>query len=240
MSTDSDELSKIEERYKRRSETGVDKWLYRGLDPHNALWRAELAIREAQILNRWLGPSRKLSECAILEIGCGAGQNLLDMIRLGANPSLLLANELRSAELEKARSKLPSTVKFFPGDLLKMEIAPSSVDLVLQFTVLSSILDPDFRKKVAERMWSWLNPGGAILSYDFVYNNPHNPDVLKVSLKDLQALFPAGAFEFRRVTLAPPLARRIAPRSEGAFHLLNALGFLRSHALCLITKPRKN
>ena len=120
---------------------------------------------------------------------------------------------------------------------MEADIAPKSVDLVLQFTVFSSILDAGLKSAIAGRLWSWLKPGGAVLSYDFIYNDPRNPDVRKLDVCELRRLLPDGQFHVRRVTLAPPLARRVAPVSPALFWALNALPFLRlSHALCLIRK----
>jgi SAM-dependent methyltransferase len=230
-----EEISRIKARYERRSAAGLSD-VYNPIAPCNALWRAELHAETAGLLYSWLGQTRKLSECVIAEIGCGAGANLIDMIGFGAEPSRLLANELLSERVEMARRRLPASVTFYPGDVMEADIAPESVDLVLQFTVFSSILDASLKSAIARRLWSWLKPGGAVLSYDFIYNNPRNPDVRKLDVRELRRLFPDGQFHVRRVTLAPPLARRVAPVSPALFGALNALPFLRSHALCLIRK----
>jgi len=230
------EIEEIHRRYAKRSNAGQDN-LYNPVLPCNALWRAETHVEMAALLNLWLGPERNLGDCIVAEIGCGSGSNLLEMIRFGADPSNMLANELLPHRVTSARARLPASVKFFPGDMREAEIAPGSVDLVLQFTVLSSVLDPVVRRAVAETAWSWLKPGGAFLSYDFVYDNPRNPDVRKVTVQELRGIFPDALFDVRRVTLAPPVARRIAGLSPELFRFLNLFPFLRSHALCLIRKP---
>lgn len=229
------EISEIERRYAKRRSAGM-RDLYDPILRCNALWKAELYVETAALLHSWLGQSRKLGQCAILEIGCGAGDNLLDMIRLGAEPTHLFANELLPERLASARRRLPQGVTFFPGDALGADIAAESIDLALQFTVFSSILNHPTRRMIAERIWSWLKPGGAMLSYDFVYDNPGNPDVAKLTVAELRDLFPGGVIEVRRVTLAPPIARRVAPISPTLFSFLNLFPFLRSHALCLIRK----
>ncbi len=230
-----EELANIKARYDRRSKLGLDR-LYNPISPYNALVKADLHMEIAAALDHWLGPARSLSACVIMEVGCGSGANLLEMISLGADPSRILANELLPERLAQARHRLPSAVTFFPGDLMAADIAPGTVDLALQFTVFSSILDVAFRREIAQRMWSWLRPGGALLSYDFIYDNPNNPDVQKITVAELRSLFPDGEFDIRRVTLAPPLGRRIAPFSVAACRLLKSIPFLRSHTLCLIRR----
>jgi hypothetical protein len=53
----------------------------------------------------------------------------------------------------------------------------------------------------------------------------------------VRALFPEGAFAHRRVTLAPPIARRLARWSWLACELLHAVPWLRTHDLVLVQKP---
>ena len=84
-------------------------------------------------------------------------------------------------------------------------------------------------------MWRWVAPGGGVLVYDFVVNNPHNPDVRKVPPAELRTLFPDARLHALRLTLAPPLARRlpaalIAPAARLA-------PFLRTHRLTWAVKP---
>lgn len=228
------EIANIRLRYARRAEAGLEV-AYSPLAPCNAMWKAELHAEVALLLHRWLG-QRKLGDCVIAEIGCGSGSNLLNMIGYGAEPTRLHANELLPERMAQARNRLPRGVTFHPGDAMDAAIAPETVDLVLQFTVFSSILDPNARLMVSQRIWSWLKPGGAILSYDFIYDNPRNRDVRKVSVEELGALFPNAALQVKRVTLAPPLARRIAPISPLLFRTLSLFPPLRSHALCLIPR----
>ena len=41
----------------------------------------------------------------------------------------------------------------------------------------------------------------------------------------------------QRITLAPPLARRVARFSPALYTLFNLMPFLRTHRLCWIAKP---
>jgi hypothetical protein len=75
-----------------------------------------------------------------------------------------------------------------------------------------------------------------VLSYDFRFQG-RNPAVRALHPRDVRALFPEGAFMHRRVTLAPPIARRLARRSWLACELLHAVPLLRTHDLVLVKKP---
>jgi hypothetical protein len=76
-----------------------------------------------------------------------------------------------------------------------------------------------------------------VLWYDFTVDNPRNPDVRGVPPGRVRQLFPAGRIDVRRVTLAPPLARRVVRWHPALYTAFNALPLLRTHALCWIAKP---
>lgn len=76
-----------------------------------------------------------------------------------------------------------------------------------------------------------------MLWYDFTFNNPSNPDVRGVSLKRVRELFPQGRVSVRRVTLAPPISRRVVRVHPAMYGVFNALPLLRTHVLCFIEKP---
>jgi len=166
------------------------------------------------------------------EVGCGAGGNLLDLLRLGLLPAHLTGVELLPERLTAARAVLPEGVRLLAGDASTADVAPASQDLVLQSTVFSSILDDALQQRVADAMWRWLKPGGAVVWYDFTVNNPRNPDVRGVPLSRVRELFPHGRFTARRLTLAPPLARAL----PAAYPLFNLIPWLRTHRLVLIEK----
>ncbi len=83
-------------------------------------------------------------------------------------------------------------------------------------------------------------PGGLIVWYDFVTNNPRNADVRGVPRTELKRLFAGCAMSAERITLAPPVARFVAPRSRPLLRLLNAIPFLRTHCLAFIRTPETN
>jgi SAM-dependent methyltransferase len=232
-----DELGAIEARYQRRDAAGLDR-VHDPLEPCNAFWRAEQQVAMTTLIRSWLGPSRQLCDCDIVEVGCGSGGNLVQLIGQGADPARIVANELRPASLDLARRRLPGSVRFIEGDARTAPIGPGTTDLALLFTVLSSIIDMDFRAELSRAVWSWLRPGGALLCYDMRYPNPANRDVRPIGIGELRRLFPQAELTALSVTLVPPLARRVAPLSGILFQVLGAVPPLRSHQLCLLAKRR--
>lgn len=174
----------------------------------------------------------------LTEVGCGSGGNLLELLQLGFSPQHLQGIELLPDRLEQARQRLPAAVGLLAGDASQAAIAPASQDLVLQSTVFSSLLDDAFQQQLAQAMWRWLKPGGAVLWYDFTVDNPRNRDVRGVPLARVRQLFPQGKVTARRVTLAPPLARAACRVHPWLHDALNLLPLLRTHVLAWVAKPR--
>jgi SAM-dependent methyltransferase len=173
----------------------------------------------------------------LVDVGCGYGGHLLDFLRIGFAPGNLQGIELLPDRAAGARTKLPATLRLHEGDASSAQIAPASQDIVFQSVVFSSLLDDRFQQDLADRMWSWLRPGGGVLWYDFVVGNPSNPDVRGVPMRRLKVLFPQGRLTVRRVTLAPPIARAVCRVHPALYHVFNVLPLLRTHVLAWIGKP---
>ena len=174
----------------------------------------------------------------LLELGCGSGGNLLDLLRWGSEPANLTGLELLPERVAAARGRLPAAVRLVEGDAVQADIAPASQDAVLAFTVFSSVLDAAQQEQLADAMWRWVRPGGGVLWYDFAVDNPRNPDVRGVPVARLRALFPAARLTVQRATLAPPLARALAGLHPGMISIASTLcPFLRTHRLAWAAKP---
>jgi SAM-dependent methyltransferase len=227
------ETEEVRRRYEKRRHTVVTG-RYSALNPEVWLWMQERQRALIALLERY-APA-PLDQLRVLEIGCGAGSNLLELIGLGFDPEKLVANELLSERCSLARRNLPAACQVAPGDALKLPFPEGSFDIVYQSTVFSSLLDDAFQQQLARKMWNWVRPGGAVLWYDFTFDNPQNRDVRGVTLARVRELFPDAVLLKRRVTLAPPIARRVSRVHPIAYHLFNAVPLLRTHVLCWIKK----
>ena len=178
-----------------------------------------------------------LAALRLLEVGCGGGANLLELLRTGFAPANLIGIELLPERFAQARYVLPPALTLIEGDAVMADLAPNSFDIVFVSTVFSSLLDDAFQQRLAGAMWRWLKPGGAVLWYDFTVDNPRNRDVRGVPMARVRALFPRGRVQARRVTLAPPLARFVCRVHPALYGMFNALPLLRTHVLAWIEKP---
>ncbi|MET0858728.1 MAG: class I SAM-dependent methyltransferase [Telluria sp.] len=186
-----------------------------------------------KLLASTIGPD--LSSMRALDVGCGSGRFVRELIGWGADPARLAGTEYQEDRLEQARLRTAAGVYWHLGDL--DFAASNSVDLVTAHTVFSSILDADANAALAREMWRVLKPGGWCLIFDFRYNNPSNPNVRKVTRKQLASYWPALEHRYHTLQLAPPVARRLARAPRLVSELLVTLvPVLRSHFVYMARK----
>ena len=123
------------------------------------------------------------------------------------------------------------------GNAATLEFADESFDLVLQFTLFSSVLSVQMKRQIAREMLRVLKRGRHIVWYDFFMNNPFNPDVSGIGKREIRELFSGCRATFRRLTLAPPLARGLGHISPVLCDLALRSGLLSTHYLAFLQKP---
>ncbi len=178
----------------------------------------------------------------ILDVGCGNGEQLVEFEAWGAHRGDLAGIDLIDTRLAHAVARFGTSHVASPqpdlrlGDASALPWADESFDIVHQSTVFSSILDEDMKRAVAAEVMRVLKPGGAFVWYDFAIDNPRNPHVKGIGARELRAFFPACSIRLRRITLAPPLARRLVPITWIGSLLLEKLVVLNTHYLGIIRK----
>jgi SAM-dependent methyltransferase len=223
------ETQKIFEQYERRKndekiKTHSENFCFN----HFAQSERELFYTEI-IKKRFRSPD----SIKLLEIGAGTGGNLFLFKRIGIKWENIYANELLPDRLEVLKSTFPK-IQTIEGDACDIEINKEhSFDIVFQSTVFTSILDLDFKTKLANVMWSLLKPGGIILWYDFAFDNPYNKDVKGIKKKEIGKLFSRSkGIVFHKTTLAPPIGRKV----KKLYPFINIFPFLRTHLIAEIEK----
>ncbi len=179
-------------------------------------------------------------EVKLLEVGCGGGQWLAEFQEFGLNVANLAGIELDKKRAEKAAERIIGA-DIRHGNAASLPWNDGSFDIVFQSTVFTSILDDETRKEAAGEMKRVCRSGGFILWYDFKYDSPNNPNVRGIKKKQVENIFSPWNCEFRSVTLAPPIARRIVPLSWSlAEDLETFLPFLRTHLIAVIRRCSKS
>lgn len=227
-----DELERARRVYEALADNPAYSSLYEPLRPANLFTTQERMWILAELLRR-SGVST-LAGLDILDVGCGGGGELRRLTTLGASPDRIAGIDLMPYRVEVARRILPMA-RIETGSAHEMPFPDSSFDIVSQFVVFSSVVDPQVRRAIAAEMLRVLRPGGLILWWDIRKVRP-TPDIVPIPMSEIRALFPGCSIRARSTTLGWKAVRIVAPRSRAAAHLLQRLPFLCSHLAAVITR----
>ncbi|NDJ35508.1 MAG: class I SAM-dependent methyltransferase [Chloroflexi bacterium] len=154
----------------------------------------------------------------ILEVGCGSGRVLLELLSLDADFRQLAGVDRKVGSLAAARRRLPG-IRVAAGDAACLPFAVGTFDLVVAFTLFTSLRGTVH--EAAAELLRVTSPNGAILWYDY-WPGGLTP----------QQTFSGCRIAARRVTLAPPLVRLLAGAALVA--PVEALRILNTHTLAVI------
>jgi ubiquinone/menaquinone biosynthesis C-methylase UbiE len=228
------EVQRLKEVYRKYEETAAVQAKWSRANPGNLTIQAERdALLESLLRRQGFLP---LTGSRILDVGCGGGAVLASFENLGASSENLYGVDLMSDRIALAKESFPD-IHFQAGNAENLVFPSAYFDLVLLYTVFSSILDIRMARNVAQEVSRVLKPGGAVVWYDFLYNNPKNPQVRGLRLQAIRDLFPDFHLILRKITLFPPLARRLGPLTAVLYPALAAIPCLRTHYLGLLQKP---
>ena len=225
------EAERVRAAYARRDKLGLDG-RYAYWEPANLFIYQNRERRLLRLLRDF--PGLPLSGQRVLDAGCGDGALLRDMQRYGAQTENLFGFDLLEGRVQRARELTPGA-KIDTGDAQSMPYADASFDLVLGFTLLSSVSSAAALGRVTSELARVVKQGGRLVIYDF-WTNPFNRDVRPLRRNSLKRLFPNRQIDFLPVTLAPPLVRLLTRAPGGWFACtgLEMVPFLKTHYLAAI------
>ncbi len=171
----------------------------------------------------------------IMDIGCGHGWSLNLFHSWGAQPKNLYGIDILDERIDIAKSNHPLyNFKCLNADQLPFD--DNFFDIIHISTVFSSILDNKLKKKIAQEIQRILSPSGIIIWYDFLYNNLSNKNVKGIKKKEICSLFNQCSHTFQKVTLCPPIARKLHYLPYFFLKLLEDLKILNTHYLVEMKK----
>ena len=214
---------------------------YRDDPDVQAQWRTDNHGNRAILRERERGMEQLLRDygrwsldgSTILEVGCGSGNVLAGLRKWGARPKRLYGVDLLPERIAAARKRYPA-IDFRCANAEELDFENGTFDLVLVFTVFSSILDQGMADNVAGEVGRVLTRDGAVLWYDFRYDNPRNPHVRGMTRMAIRRLFPDFRHDLRTMTVLPPLVRRLGRLTPVLYPALAAIPALRTHYLGML------
>jgi ubiquinone/menaquinone biosynthesis C-methylase UbiE len=249
------ERSRLRVEYTSRDKSGINKQYVLT----NPTFLYHLHEREREILSILTRHNVILSDLKVLEVGCGTGHILQRFLEFGVQQ--VAGIDLIEPRLRLAKTMYPNVVTLM-GNGAELPFRDETFDMVMQFMCLSSVLDDNVRRLIADEMWRVVKPGGVILTYDMrpipkittfwlksirllsllrrYWRNPdkrehHITSTRPLGLKELRDLFGSEEFECRSLSLQFDLAQ-IAKTTPLFLMLLSKVPGLRSHYLALSRK----
>jgi SAM-dependent methyltransferase len=208
---------------------------------HNPEVLYQSLANEAALVNALQSIRPRPDEKArVLDVGCGSGGTLLNLLRLGFAPENLYGIDFQAERITKAKEKCPN-IHFDHGDATQLEFPSESFDLVHEATMFIHSVDDDLSMKIAGEMMRVTKPGGHIVLCDWRYSKPGNPAYRAVTQKRIAELFQVGRQTSRcgifAGPLLPPVGRFLSHRLPSAYFLVSRLlPFLVGHMTTVLRK----
>jgi ubiquinone/menaquinone biosynthesis C-methylase UbiE len=228
------EVDRLREVYQRYAACGFRDSKWSSANRGNQAIQTERECKTRELLQR--SGFFPLTNPRILDVGCGTGEQLGLFASWGAEPENLFGIDLMPERIRIAQRIFPE-ITFQLANAESLPFPDGSFDLVVAFTVFTSILNQQMAANICREINRILGPGGGLLWYDFRINNPFNKHVRGVSRRHIQRLFPGFSTALQAISLLPPLARRLGALTDRLYTPLGSLPFLRTHLLGLLTKP---
>lgn len=172
----------------------------------------------------------------IVDVGCGAGALGVLLDEVGQRPARLVGIDLLETRLAEARRRVPWG-EFREASADDLGLPDGSATAVVAMTLLSSLTEDWFRRRVAAEVARVLASGGRFVVYDIRLPSPRNRHVRPIGARSLAALFPGWPATIESMTVLPPLARSVLAAGPRRYAALEAIPFLRSHIGAILTKP---
>jgi SAM-dependent methyltransferase len=205
-------------------------------DPARAGNRYLVARRHAAILGAILRIVRGSPARDYLEVGCGPGEELARIALAAGKFERVIGVDLLLEALSGSKAARPG-MAVACADGVRLPFADGAFDIVAQYMMLSSVPDAVRRRDLGREMLRVLRPGGHIVSLDLRLPRLPPRGRVAVGLRSIREIFPGLEVESDTHVLLPPLARLIAPWSEGFCDLLAHVPVLRTYRLAVLRRP---
>lgn len=162
----------------------------------------------------------------ILDVGCGSGGSMLNLLKLGFSPSNLYGIDILEDSIAQAKIKFPN-INWTHSDASQMRFEDNFFDCVMESTIFLQMTDDELSDKIAKEMIRVTKRGGYILLIDWRYSHPVNKGYKGLSRGRIAGLFNVGSktsiFRIYRGALIPPIGRFVSKNIPSIYFVLQAV-----------------
>ena len=199
------ERQRVEDEYKKYSKTGnlYDLWSIFNPMPLYSHQKKE------KMLLKLLKPYKNaISSFKILDIGCGHGDLLHQLIMYGANLYNLYGFDIRFDTVKAGKTQYPF-LNLINSNAQMLPFQDNTFDIVCLMTCLSSIPDQSTKRNIVKEVDRVLKKGGFIVYYDLKSPRYINNNLKGIPKSELLSLFPNYNITLYSTTLNCGLVKRI-------------------------------
>jgi SAM-dependent methyltransferase len=218
----------------------------KGADRNSLLHNPEVLFqtlaRDAAIVRsmQWIHPDTQSAH--VLDVGCGDGDSLWILLRLGFKPSNLFGVDIQEDRIFRAKTT-NSFVNFECTDATNLAFNDDIFDITMESMLFLQLTDDDVARRIASEMIRVTKPGGILLVSDWRYSKPGSQEFKGVSTSRIADLYQVGTeTEVCRTfqgPLVPPLGRFLSKHLSCSYFVIQALfPFFVGHMVSILKKRK--
>lgn len=162
----------------------------------------------------------------VLDVGCGGGGSLWNLVRLGFMPSNMSGIDILGERIHEARSKLPG-VDWQIGDAGSMPWENQTFDICMASTMFVQLTHEDTASQIASEMVRVTKSQGHLLLVAWRYSWPGDKTPEALTRRRIDKLFGSGSQTHLtgawNGALVPPIGRFLSRRFPSLYFPVRAL-----------------
>ncbi len=165
-------------------------------------------------------------ESKVLDVGCGSGGDLFNLLRLSYNSSNITGIDILNERILEAKSVL-SNSEFYNMDASVMQFGDNAFHLVFESTMFATLTDDLLSERIAKEMVRVCAKGGYIMLIDWKTPNPFSKEYKALDKFRLNQLFlhdkNLELVGIYKGALVPPLGRFLSKYLQSLYFLVQRL-----------------
>ena len=162
----------------------------------------------------------------ILDVGCGNGIGLIQMLRLGFDPRRMSGIDIDADRISQARERVP-LADLRCDSAESMPYADGAFDIVMESTMFVLMPSEETARSIAREMVRVTRPGGYLMLIDWRYSKPGSDVYKAMNPRRIAELFGVGVetdvIARERGALVPPLGRRLSRFTPSLYFIVQRL-----------------
>lgn len=162
----------------------------------------------------------------VLDVGCGAGGSLGNLVRLGFMPSNMSGLDILEERIRGAQVRLQGA-DWRIGDARSMPWETQTFDLCMASTMFIQLTDDKIAREIAREMLRVTKSQGHILLVDWRYSRPGDESYKALNKRRISQLFDTDSLTSLigvwNGALVPPIGRLLSRRCPALYFPVRAL-----------------